>query len=126
MNWEVSLTIISLSFLLLTVVIIVFLMQLMKTAKNFEITLQIVNNKLPDIMTDFYELTKNLTVMSFALRGKIETLAIALEKVQKLAQLVEILRPSIETPLLKAVGNLNAFKKGLGIFWTALKKDKRG
>ncbi len=121
MSWELSLTIVSLSFLVLTIVIILFLLQIMKTAKHFETTLQIVNNRLPDILSDFYELTKNLTAMSIALRGKIENLAAALDKVQKLAQFVELLKPSIETPLLKAVGNLNAIKKGVGIFLSALK-----
>lgn len=121
MSWELSLTIVSLCFLVLTIVLILFLLEIMKTAKQFQTTLQIVNNRLPDILSDFYELTKNLTVMSLALRGKIENLAAALEKVQKLTQFVELLKPAVETPLLKAVGNLNAFKKGFSIFLSALK-----
>ncbi len=126
MNWELSLTIISLSFLLLTIIIVLFLIQMIKTVKFFETTLQIVNAKLPDILSDVHEITRNLSYASQALRGKIETLALALERVQKLSQFVDVLKPSIETPLLKVFGNLNALKKGFSIFMAALKPKTQG
>lgn len=125
MNWEISLTIISLSFLVLTVMLVIFLLQLVKTAKYIETTLQILNLRLPEILSDLHEITKNLTYMTFTLRGKIEGLTYALEKVQKLSQIVDVLKPSIETPLLKAVSNINALRKGFSIFLSSLKaKDK--
>ena len=127
MNWELSLTIISLSFLLLTIIIVLFLIQLIKTVKFFETTLQIVNAKLPDILSDVHEITGNLSYASQALRGKVrKTLALALERVQKLSQFVDVLKPSIETPLLKVFGNLNALKKGFSIFMAALKPKTQG
>ncbi len=125
MNWEISLTIFTLSFLALSVVIIMFLLQFLKTAKNFEVTLQIVNSKLPKVISDIHEIIKNLMYATHVLRGKIEAISFALEKVQKLANLVEALKPSIETPLLKAVGNLSALKKGVGIFLSVLKSREK-
>jgi uncharacterized protein YoxC len=125
MNWEISLTIFTLSFLALSVVIIMFLLQFLKTAKNFEVTLQIVNSKLPEVLSDIHEIIKNLMYATHVLRGKIEAISFALEKVQKLANLVEALKPSIETPLLKAVGNLSALKKGVGIFLSVLKSREK-
>ena len=123
MNWEISLTIISLSFLVLTVMLVIFLLQLVKTAKYIETTLQILILRLPEILSDLHEITKNLTYMTFTLRGKIEGLTYALEKVQKLSQIVDVLKPSIETPLLKAVSNINALRKGFSIFLSSLKAD---
>ena len=125
MNWEISLTIFTLSFLALSVVIIMFLLQFLKTAKNLEVTLQIVNSKLPEVLSDIHEIIKNLMYATHVLRGKIEAISFALEKVQKLANLVEALKPSIETPLLKAVGNLSALKKGVGIFLSVLKSREK-
>jgi len=126
MNSELSLAIISLSFLLLTIVTVLFLVQIIRTVKFFETTLQIVNAKLPEILTDVHEIIKNLSYASQALRGKVETLALALEKVQKLTQFVDVLKPSLETPLLKAFGNLNALKKGFSIFLSSLKSKSQG
>ena len=121
MDWEISLTIISLSFFALTIMAILFLVQVIKTAKNIEVALQIINGRLPDILTDMHEIIKNVNYMSIALRGKIEGLTTALEKIQAMSRFVDALRPSIETPLLKAVGTVNALKKGFGIFLSVLK-----
>ena len=121
MNWEISLTIISLSFLALTLMVVLLFMQIIKTAKNIETALQTLNSRLPDILSDVHEIIRNINYMSIALRGKIENVTLALEKINELSRFIDVLKPSIETPLLKAVGRLNAVKKGVEIFLSTLK-----
>lgn len=123
MDWEISLTIISLSFFLLTLFVAFFILQVLKTARNIEAILEMINGKLPGILSDIKEVTGNLTASSVMLKTGLEGLTTALGRVRQITSLVDTaIRPGIETPVLSLLKNAAAIRKGIQIFLKTLGK----
>ncbi|MDD2671282.1 MAG: DUF948 domain-containing protein [Syntrophales bacterium] len=123
MDWEISLTIISLSFFLLTLFVAFFILQVLKTARNIEAILEMINGKLPGILSDIKEVTGNLTASSVMLKAGIEGLTTALGRVRQITSMVDTaIRPGIETPVLSLLKNAGAIRKGIQIFLKTLGK----
>ncbi|MFB3926111.1 MAG: DUF948 domain-containing protein [Syntrophales bacterium] len=121
MSLEVSMTIISLSFLLFAVFFVVYVLKILKTVRHLEETLHVLNQKLPDILSDFQGITANLAATSHILRDKLEGLSIALDRIHRMTDFIEsTISPGIGTPLLKTIGNLIAIRKGVSIFLRTL------
>jgi hypothetical protein len=125
MDWEISLTIISLSFFLLTLFVAFFILQVLKTARHIGNTLEILNRRLPEILSDMREITGNLSTSSVLLKNKIEGLTLALDRIKQITSFVDnTIRPGIETPILSAFRNANAIRKGISSFLQTLSGAK--
>jgi len=122
---EWSLTIIAFSFLIMTVFAVLFFWQARRTAKSVEVSLEILNSKLPDFLAKLEEILSSLLVSSQSIRFQIESLALALSRIRSLFDYVFnyeklILDHLVTGPFLKLLNNASAIRKGLSAFLTVI------
>jgi uncharacterized protein YoxC len=79
MSWEIGFFMISLAVLLLVVFAIPTLVQIRKSARNAEITLEAINRELPAILQDLHRITTLTNEVSYNVRFHVE------EKINKAA-----------------------------------------
>ena len=126
---EWSLTIIAFSFLIMTVFAVLFFWQARKTAKSVEVSLEILNSKLPDFLAKLEEILSSLLVSSESIRFQIESLALALSRIRSLFDYVfnyeKVILDHLAGPLLKLLNNAGAIRKGLSAFFTVISNPVR-
>jgi uncharacterized protein YoxC len=127
---EISLVLISAAFLLLVLFAIPFLLQIWRAAKNFTLSLEILNQRLPGILKNLEETTANVNRTSQAVRVQVEGLSLYVQKFQGiLALLSEVeaaLRGRLRVPVVRSVSTLVAATKGIRTFWRVLRTPGEG
>ncbi len=109
-----------LALLLLAIFAVPTLLQIRRTARNVEYTAKTLNQNLPGILTSLDEITTNLASSSMSLRGQIESVRVAVDKIVGIADDVvdfeRNLRQTIEEPLVDTLTTFAAVVKGIRVF----------
>ncbi len=125
MLWEISLLIIAIAFFLLVVFSIPAILQVRRTAHHLEQTSRTLNHNLPGILTNVDEITTNLTRTTQTIRSQVESLSVAVEKIQNMVDdvvgLEKELRNEIEPPIVETLNTITAIVRGLRTFLDVLK-----
>jgi uncharacterized protein YoxC len=120
MLWEISVLIASLAFLLLVIFAIPTIIQIRRTAKNAEISIQSLNQNLPGILTNVDEITTNVTQATQSIGQNIDGLKEVVNKFHLVAddvvQFEQTIREEIEPPILGTLGTLSGILKGVRTF----------
>lgn len=121
---EWSLTIIALSFLIMTVFAALFFWQARRTAKAVEASLETLNSRLPEFLAKLEDILSSLLISSQSIRTQVESLALALSRTRTLLDYVfnfeQIFLGHLTGPLLKLLNNTGAIRKGLSAFFAVL------
>ena len=116
----IILSVASMAFVLFAGLCIPSLLQILRTAKSMEMTLQIFNNNLPGIMKNLEEITNSINRTSFIVCRQVEDLSLTVSKIQGTLRLVvgmeEILRRSFYLPFAEKVRTGTAIAKGVRVF----------
>lgn len=72
MTWEIGFFVISIAVLLLVLFAIPTLLQIRKTARNAEVTLEVINRELPAILQDVRQITTLTSEVSRSVRSHVE------------------------------------------------------
>ena len=117
---EIILIVLSVAFLLFATLCIPFLQQILRTAKSMDLTLQILNKNLPEIMKNLEEITNSINQTSSIVHRQVEDLSLTVGKIQGTLHLVvgmeEILRRSFYLPFAQKVRTTAAVAKGVRVF----------
>jgi uncharacterized protein YoxC len=120
MLWEISVLIASLAFLLLVIFAIPTLIQIRRTAKKAETSIQSLNQNLPGILTNIDEITTNVTQATQSVGQNIDGLKDVVNKFHLVAddvvQFEQTIRGEIEPPILDTLGTLSGIVKGIRTF----------
>jgi hypothetical protein len=124
MSIEWSLTVIALSFSILTLSAAVFFWQARRTAKAIEASLETLNSKLPEFLAKFEDILSSILTSSQNIRSQVDSLAFALSRTRTLFDLIfnfeKVLLGGLTGPLFRLFGNAGALRKGLTAFVAAL------
>ncbi len=126
MLWEIGVLICSIALLLVAIFAVPTIIQIRRTAKNAEITLQAVNQNLPGILTNLDEITTNLTATSQSIHQNIDGLKEVIHKFHLVAddvvQFERLIREEIEEPILSTIGTFTGIVKGVNAFLHVLRQ----
>ena len=129
MYLEISVVVLSTVFLLIAAALFIpFLMQIWRTAKNINTTLQILNQNLPGILTNLEEITTNINKASSTVNKQVESLSQVVRRIQGVLEiflsLENILRAGIRLPYFKAVTTATAVFKGTRAFLNVFRSSR--
>ena len=117
---EIGVFIAGLALLILAIFAVPALLQIRRTARNVENTAKTLNQNLPGILTSLDEITTNLASSSMSLRGQVENVRLAVDKIVSIADDVvdfeRNLRQTIEEPLVDTLTTFAAVVKGIRVF----------
>jgi hypothetical protein len=117
----------SVTFLLFAGLCIPFLLQILRTAKSIDVTLQIFNKNLPGIMKNLEEITNSINWTSSLVQRQVEDLSLTVGKIQGTLRLVvgmeEMLRRMIYLPFAQKVRTSAAVAKGIRVFLDSLLRE---
>jgi uncharacterized protein YoxC len=125
---KIILIILSIAFLLFAGLCIPFLLQILRTAKSMDVTLQMFNKNLPGIMKNLEEITNSVNRTSAIVYRQVEDLSLTVSKIQGTLRLVvgmeEILRQSFYLPFAEKVRTTAAVAKGVRVFLDYLLRER--
>ena len=117
---DTILIILGIAFLLLAGFSIPFFLQLWRVAKGMALTLQTLNQNLPEIMKNVEEITTNVNLTTTTVHRQVEDLSLTLNKIQGTLNLIvgveEILRRSVHLSFVRKVRTSAAVVKGIRVF----------
>jgi uncharacterized protein YoxC len=119
-NMEIILLILSIVFLLFTILSIPFMIQIHRTAKGMAATLEILNRDLPVIMNNLEQITTNINRTTTTVNREVAELSLTLRRVQGIVGVFlgvgEILRRRMSFPFARTVMTSLAVVKGVRAF----------
>jgi hypothetical protein len=118
MSWEIGFFMISCAVLLLVVFAIPTLMQIRKTARSAEITLEAINRELPAILQDLHQVTTLTNEVSYNIRFHIEekinkTVHFNLKVLESLAKQSGNLLQYLQDGVDRVSARLDSFRGGV-------------
>ncbi len=117
---EIGVFIAGLALLIFAIFAVPALLQIRRTARSVENTAKTLNQNLPGILTSLDEITTNLASSSMSLRGQVENVRLAVDKIVSIADDVvdfeRNLRQTIEEPLVDTLTTFAAVVKGIRVF----------
>ena len=120
-----SLVILSVAFLLIAIFSIPFLLQIWRTTKGIAETLELLNRSLPGILKNLEEITTNINRATVKVNDQIDSVSVALGKVQAIigfvADLERIFLSGIRFPIIRSMGTGIALFKGMRVFLDAFR-----
>jgi hypothetical protein len=129
MALEWSLTIIAISFLIMSIFVVLFFWQARRTAKAVEACLDILNSKMPELLSKLEEILSSLLISAQSIRSQAESLALAISRARVLFDYIfnyqKIILDHVAVPLAEFLGNAGAIRKGVLAFLAALSKPER-
>lgn len=132
-NLEIILIILSVIFLLFSLLSIPFLIQIWRTAKGMAQTLDILNRDLPVIMQNLEQITTNINRTTTTVHREVAELSLTLRRVQGVVGVLlgvgEVLRHRISFPFARKAMTALAVAKGVRTFVGVMTKrsaDERG
>lgn len=130
---EIILILLSVIFLLFSLLSIPFLIQIWRTAKGLSETLDILNRDLPVIMQNLEQITTNINRTTTTVHREVAELSLTLRRVQAVVGVLlgvgEVLRHRISFPFAQKVMTALAVAKGVRAFvavMTDRSPDQRG
>ena len=124
MSLQLSVFILCLSFLLVALAAVPFLLQLWRTMKTLETTLQTLNRTLPGLLENLEAITLNLRHVTRTVDVQVERLALAVDRASfglgVLWNLKSVLLTGARMPLIRRIRTLRAFGRGVRTFFNAL------
>mgnify|MGYP001190485483 CR=1 FL=1 len=128
MSLQLSVFILCLSFFLVAVAAIPFLLQMWRTIKTLETTLQTLNRTLPGLLENLEAITLSLRHATHTVDVEIEKLALAADRVSLglglLWNLKNALYLSARIPLVRKIRAIRAFGRGVRTFFNALQVER--
>jgi uncharacterized protein YoxC len=126
---EVSISILSIAFLVVAFFFIPSLLQIRRTAETLAITLQTLNEKLPAILNNLEAITTHVSQATSEVNRQIEELSESFRKLHKtmvfLTDLGQIVQVGIRMPFSNTLTSLGAIAKGVRVFLSVL-SEKSG
>lgn len=127
---DVVLVVLGVGFLLLVGFAIPVLLQLLRTAKSMNLTLGLLNDRLPSILQNLEEITEGINRTTAVVHRQVEDLAATVKKVQGtvtlLVGLEEILRRGVHLPFTRSLSTAVAVARGVRVFMDHLFRDRPG
>lgn len=127
MSLQLSVFILCLSFFLVAVAAIPFLLQMWRTIKTLEVTLQTLNRTLPGLLENLEAITLSLRHATRTVDVQIERLSLAADRVSLglglLWNLRNALYLSARIPLVRKIRAVRAFGRGVRTFFNALQVE---
>jgi uncharacterized protein YoxC len=128
MNLEIAATILIIVIFLMIALAIPLFLQLRKTVKSADVTLQTLNQCLPGILKNLEEITVNVNKATFTVNKQIENISHVIQRVQGTVEifldLERDLRSSLSEPLLKTTHTVTAVLKGVQAFIGAWRSSR--
>lgn len=129
MSIEWSLTIIALSFSILTLSAAIFFWQARRTARAIEASLETLNSKLPEFLAKLEDILSSMLISSQNIRSQVDSLALALSRTRTLFDLIfnfeKVILGGLAGPFFRLFGNAGALRKGLSAFVAALARPAK-
>jgi uncharacterized protein YoxC len=128
MYLEIMVVVLSLVFLLLMGLLIPLLVQIRRTAKSINATLNMLNERLPGILKNLEEITANINSASYTVNSQINNLSYVVGRVQAtlepLLGLREFFGEGLQPPFLKAITTATALLKAVRAFFDSLRSSR--
>ena len=131
MNLETGLIIIGCALLLLVLLCIPILLKLWRAASDIAITLQTLNQRLPEILKNMEEISANINRSTTAINEQVQNYSVTAQRFNRImngiAGGMELLSPlALKAPVFRKFANVVALIKGLGVFWNVLTSRQKG
>lgn len=114
------LIILSVAFLLFAGLCVPFLIQILRTAREMAMTLQLLNQRLPLIMKNLEEITTNINRTSTTVHRQVAEISLTLNRIQGIVGiflgLEEVLRRRMSFPFARTFRIFMAVGKGVRVF----------
>jgi len=114
------LIILSVAFLLFAGLCVPFLIQILRTAREMAMTLQLLNQRLPVIMKNLEEITTNINRTSTTVHRQVAEISLTLNRIQGIVGiflgLEEVLRRRMSFPFARTFRIFMAVGKGVRVF----------
>jgi len=114
------LILLSVAFLLFAGLCVPFLIQILRTAREMAMTLQLLNQRLPLIMKNLEEITTNINRTSITVHRHVAEISLTLNRIQGIIGLFlgleEILRRRMSFPFAQTLRSSMAVGRGLRVF----------
>ena len=124
MSLQLSVFILCLSFLLVAIAAVPFLLQLWRTMKTLEMTLQTLNRTLPGLLENLEAITLDLRHVTLTVDVQVERLALAVDRASfglgVLWNLRSVLLTGARMPLIRRIRTFRAFGRGVRTFFNVL------
>jgi hypothetical protein len=114
------LIILSVAFLLFAGLCVPFLIQILRTAREMAMTLQLLNQRLPLIMKNLEEITTNINRTSTTVHRQVAEISLTLNRIQGIVGiflgLEEVLRRRMSFPFARTFRTSMAVGRGVRVF----------
>ena len=114
------LIILSVAFLLFAGLCVPFLIQILRTAREMAMTLQLLNQRLPLIMKNLEEITTNINRTSTTVHRQVAEISLTLNRIQGIVGiflgLEELLRRRMSFPFARTFRTSMAVGRGVRVF----------
>lgn len=121
---DILLIILSVAFLLFAGFSIPFLLQIWRTAKSMAVTLELLNQNLPQIMENLAGITVNVNRTTSTIGRQVEELSVTMGKIRGVLSLLmgleEVLRGRFRIPFAKTVRTSTALFRAARVFMNIL------
>jgi len=110
----------SVAFFVVILLLILFLWQMWRTAKNMATALEELNKTLPEILANMQEITANIHSATDMIRHEAEEFVVLSQKVRAFLGLVNDLEitllQGVKVPLTETLKTARGLLKGIGVF----------
>jgi uncharacterized protein YoxC len=117
---EIILILLSVVFLLFAGLCVPFLIQILRTAREMALTLQLLNQRLPLIVKNLEEITTNINRTTTTVHRQVAELSLTLRRVQGIVGvflgLEEVLRRRVSFPFSRTFRTSLAVARGVRVF----------
>jgi len=114
------LILLSVAFLLFAGLCVPFLIQILRTAREMALTLQLLNQRLPLIMKNLEEITTNINRTSTTVHRQVAEISLTLNRIQGIVGvflgLEEVLRRRMSFPFARTFRTSMAVGRGVRVF----------
>ena len=114
------LILLSVAFLLFAGLCVPFLIQILRTAREMAMTLQLLNQRLPLIMKNLEEITININRTSTTVHRQVAEISLTLNRIQGIVGVIfgleEVLRRRMSFPLARTLRTSMAVGRGVRVF----------
>jgi len=121
------LIILSVAFLLFAGLCVPFLIQILRTAREMAMTLQLLNQRLPLIMKNLEDITTNINRTSTTVHRQVAEISLTLKRIQGIVGVIfgleEILRRRMSFPFARTLRTSMAVGRGVRVFIDCLTGD---
>jgi uncharacterized protein YoxC len=114
------LILLSVAFLLFAGLCVPFLIQILRTAREMAMTLQLLNQRLPLIMKNLEEITTNINQTSTTIHRQVAEISLTLNRIQGIVGVIfgleEVLRRRMSFPFARTLQTSMAVGRGVRVF----------